>query len=129
MKRYFEAPAKESWRRRFAPAVLVLGLLGALKLTYDATPREQAVQLHLTDDLRANVDGVKLTYLEDGEPVFGSEQRFYQGAPPILRSEPALAPGQYQLEIELSQRSGGVQHVRRDVTVPVDGALRIRLGE
>ena len=129
MKRYFEAPAKESWRRRFAPAVLVLGLLGALKLTYDVAPREQAVQLHLTDGLRANVEGVKLTYLEDGEAVSGSEQRFGQGAPPILRSEPSLAPGQYQLDIELSQRSGQVTRVRREVTVPMDGALRIRLGE
>jgi hypothetical protein len=129
MKRYFEAPAFGSWRRRFAPALLVLGLLGVLKLTYDKAPREQTVQLHVSDDLRANLQGVKLTYLEDGEAVSGSELHFGQGAPSVVRSVPSLAPGRYQLDIELSERTGAITRLRRDVVVPTDGALRIRLGE
>lgn len=129
MKRYFEAPTKGTFRRRLAPLLLVLGLLGALKLTYDVAPREQSVQLHLPDALRADLRGVRLTYLEDGEAVSGSEQRFPQEAPAVLRSAPSLAPGTYQLDIELSRRGGSVTRVRRDVTVPTEGALRIRLGE
>jgi hypothetical protein len=129
MKRYFEAPAKHSWRRRFAPMLLALGLLGAMKLTYDVTPREQSVHLHVPDDLRATLQGVKLTYLEDGEAVTGSEQRFPEAAPTVVRSAPSLAPGRYQLDIELSQRTGAITRLRRDVTVPTEGALRIRLGE
>lgn len=139
MKRYFEAPENGDpseraaanrhggWRRRFAPALLVLGLLGALKLTYDVAPREQAVQLHVPDDLRATLKGVKLTYLEDGEAVSGSEQHFLDGAPAVVRSAPSLAPGRYQLDIELSQRTGAITHVRREVTVPSEGTLRIGL--
>ena len=129
MKRYFEAPAKHAWRRRAAPILLALGLLGATKLTYDVTPREQSVQLHVPDGLRATLQGVKLTYLEDGEAVTGSEQRFVEAAPAVVRSAPSLAPGRYQLDIELSKRTGAVTRLRRDVTVPTEGALRIRLAE
>ena len=127
MKRYFEAPAFGSWRRRFAPALLVLGLLGALKLTYDKAPREQTVQLHVSDDLRANLQGVRLTYLEGGEAVTGFEQHFVEGAPAILHSAPLLAPGRYQLDIELSQHGGATTRLRRTMTVPTAGTLRIRL--
>lgn len=128
MKRYFEAPPKGSFRRRIAPLLLVLGLLGALKLTYDVAPREQSVQLHLPDALRADLQGVRLTYMEDGEAVSGSEQRFQDEAPAVLHSAPQLSPGTYQLDIELARRGGSITRVRRDVTVPTEGTLRIRLG-
>jgi hypothetical protein len=140
MKRYFEAVTKgflshhaagspRGWRRRFAPLLLVLGLLGASKLTYDASPREQAVLLQVPEELRANLQGVRLTYLEDGEAVTGSEQRFSDGAPAFVRSVPLLSPGLYQLDIELSQRDGATRRLRRDVPVPTAGTLRIRLDE
>jgi hypothetical protein len=129
MKRYFEAPPKGLFRRRLAPLLLVLGLLAALKLTYDVAPREQSVQVLLPDALRADLQGVRLTYLEDGEAVSGSEQRFPQDAPLVLRSRPTLSPGTYQLDIELSRRGGAVTRVRRAVTVPTEGSLRIHLGE
>jgi hypothetical protein len=129
MKRYFEAPTKGSFRRRLAPLLLVLGLLAALKLTYDVAPREQSVQVYLPYALRADLQGVRLTYLEDGEAVSGSDQRFPREAPEVVRSRPSLAPGTYQLDIELSRRGGSVTRVQRDVTVPTEGSLRIRLDE
>jgi hypothetical protein len=129
MKRYFEAATKQGWRRRIAPAVLIAGLLFAFKLTYDEAPREQSVQVHLSTPLRANLAGVRLTYLEDGEAITGSEQRFLDGAPAVVRSTPSLSPGKYQLDIELSEQTGAVTHHRREVVVPSDGTLRIHLDE
>lgn len=129
MKRYFEGEGKASWRRRFAPALLVLGLLGASKLTYDAAPREQPVHVHLPDQVRANLQGARLTYLEDGVEVSGSEQRFQDGAPAILHSAPSLSPGHYQLQIELSERNGAVRRLQHELIVPTEGAIRIRFSE
>ena len=109
--------------------LLVLGLLGAGKLTYDETPREQRVQLDLPEGLRANLTGVRLTYMEDNEAILGTEQRFLDGAPTRVHSAPTLAPGDYRLDIELSQRDGRVTRLRRKVTVPTEGTLRIRCDE
>jgi hypothetical protein len=129
MNAYFKAPFKESLRRRLAMPLLVLGLLGAGKLTYDETPREQAVQLDLPEGLRANLEGVRLTYMEDDELIFGTEQRFTNGAPASVRTAPTLAPGAYRLEVELAQRGGAVTRMRRTITVPSEGTLHIRCDE
>jgi hypothetical protein len=129
MNAYFKVPFKESLRRRLAMPLLVLGLLGAGKLTYDETPREQPVQLDLPDAMRANLEGVRLTYMEDDEAILGTEQRFAEGAPRSLRSAPTLAPGDYRLEIELARRDGAVTRLRRTITVPSEGTLHIRCDE
>jgi hypothetical protein len=127
MTQYFKDSPNGAGRRRIAPAVLLLGLLGAAKLTYDAAPREQPVQLHLHHDLRANLGAIRLTYLEDNEPISGTEQRFKQPPPEVLRSAPSLAPGRYELDIELSDLKGQVTHLRRSVTVPTEGTVQIRV--
>jgi hypothetical protein len=129
MNGYFKAPFKESLRRRLAMPLLVLGLLGAGKLTYDETPREQPVQLDLPERLRANLEGVRLTYMEDEEAILGTEHRFAEGAPSSLRSAPTLPPGDYRLDIELAMRGGMVTRLRRTVTVPTEGTLHIRCDE
>jgi hypothetical protein len=127
MTQYFKDTPNGAWRRRIAPAVLVLGLLGAAKVTYDAAPREQTILLHLHDDLRANLGSIRLTYLEDDEPLSGAEQRFTQRPPAVVESTPSLSPGRYELDIELSDLKGQVTHLRRSVTVPSEGALRIQI--
>lgn len=127
MTQYFKDDPRGTWRRRAAPALLLLGLLGAAKLTYDAAPREQPIHLHLHDDLRANLGGIRLTYLEDNEAISGTEQHFDSLPPEVLTSAPSLSPGRYELDIELSDLKGQVTHVRRAVTVPTEGALQIRV--
>jgi len=129
MNRYFTALRKPAFRRRIAPIALLLGLAGAAKLTFDASPREQSIQLQLDERLRADLSAIRLTYLEDEEPISGTEQRFEGSVPAVVTSAPSLAPGTYHLEIELADRSGKVTHQRRSVTVPSEGSLRIRLGE
>lgn len=127
MNRYFTALRKADWRRRIAPIALLLGLVAAAKLTFDASPREQPIQLQLGEPLRANLSAIRLTYLEDNEAVSGSEQRFEGEAPAVLTSAPTLPPGEYHLDIELADRTGKVTRTRRTVTVPSEGSLRIRL--
>src|ERR1044071_449018 len=88
MTQYFKEATASARRRRIASAVLLVGLLGAAKITYDAAPREQSIHLHLPDDLRANLGGIRLTYLEDNEAISGTEQRFTSRPPGVLTSAP-----------------------------------------
>src|SRR5690349_4312730 len=115
MNGYFKAPIKESLRgsrlglgastrRRLAMPLLVLGLSAAGKLTYDETPREQPVQLDLPEAVRADLAGVRLTYMEDDEAILGTEHRFNEPAPPRVHSTPSLPPGDYRLDVELAHR-------------------------
>jgi hypothetical protein len=106
--------------------LLVLGLLAAGKLTYDETPREQPVQLDLPEALRADLAGVRLTYMEDDEAIVGTEHRFNEAAPPRLHSAPSLPPGDYRLDIELAHRGGAVTRLSRRVRVPSEGTVHIR---
>lgn len=138
MNGYFKAPLKESllgsrpgrgasMRRRLAMPLLALGLLAAGKLTYDETPREQPVQLDLPDALRADLTGVRLTYMEDNEAILGTDQRFSEQAPRSLRSAPSLPPGDYRLAIELAHRGGEVTRLERKLHVPSEGTVHIRV--
>ena|SRR5688572_2812640 len=127
MTQYFKDAPASARRRRIASVALLLGLLGAAKITYDAAPREQSIHLHLPDDLRANLGGIRLTYMEDNEAISGTEQRFKSPPPPVLTSAPTLSPGDYDLDIELSDLKGQVTHLRRHVTVPTEGSLKIRV--
>jgi len=127
MNAYFKPSLKESLRRRLAMPLLALGLLGAGKLTYDEAPREQPVQLDLAESLRTHLEGVRLTYMEDDEAILGTEQHFGNTVPSSLRSTPSLAPGDYQVEIELAYKGGTSKRVRRSLTVPTAGTLHLRL--
>jgi hypothetical protein len=127
MTQYFKEAPASARRRRIASGVLLLGLLGAAKITYDAAPREQSIHLHLPADLRANLGGIRLTYLEDNEAISGIAQRFTGRAPEVLTCAPSLSPGDYELDIELSDLKGQVTHQRHRVTVPTEGSLRIRV--
>lgn len=127
MTQYFKDTPASARRRRLASGVLLVGLLGAAKITYDAAPREQSIHLVLHEDLRTNLGGIRLTYLEGNEAVSGTEQRFKNRPPQILTSAPSLSPGHYELDIELSDLKGQVTHVRHRVTVPTEGSVRIRV--
>ena len=114
-------------RRRLAMPLLALGLLAAGKVTYDETPREQPVQLDLPEALRADLTGVRLTYMEDDEAILGTDQRFGGQAPRSVRSAPSLPPGDYRLAIELAHRGGEITRLERKLHVPSEGTVHIRV--
>jgi len=122
MRRYFPADR----RRRIAPLFLVVGAFTVGKLAYEEVPRGQDVCFILPD---SGVSAVKVTYSADQELYGGIERRFPEGAPRELFHTPSLSPGEYQLSIELTSDSGRITRMTRSLTVPSEGAARIRLTE
>lgn len=120
MLRYF--PPQH--RRRLAPLLLMAGLFVGGKLAYDEVPRDQPLRFLLP---ARGVRSVKVTYLSEQDVYAGIEQRYPNGSPRELHHTPSLAPGQYELAIELTDHDGGVRHVARSLHVPSEGDLRIRL--
>lgn len=120
MLRYF--PARQ--RRRFAPLLLMAGLFVGGKLAYDEVPRDQSLRFLLPE---RGVRSVRVTYLFEAEVYAAIEQRYPNGSPREFTHTPSLAPGQYELAIELTDQDGGVRQVGRSLRVPAEGDLRIRL--
>lgn len=111
-------------RRRFAPLVLLLGFALVGKLAYDELPRDEELRFELPN---ANVAALRVIYSQGDELYGGFEQHFPRGAPALVSHTPQLAPGRYQLAIELSDRAGKIARLTRSIEVPSVGALRIPL--
>ena len=122
MLRYF--PAER--RRRLAPLFLVIGLFTVGKLAYDEVPRGQDVRFVLPSE---GVQAVRVMYTSRDEFYGGIERRFPEGSPREIVHTPSLSPGTYDLAIELTGGDGQVTRLRRSLTVPAEGATRIRLTE
>lgn len=120
MLRYF--PARQ--RRRFAPLLLMAGLFVGGKLAYDEVPRDQPLRFLLPE---RGVRSVKVTYLSEEDVYAAIEQRYPNASPREFTHTPSLAPGQYELAIELIDQAGRVRHLARSLRVPAEGDLRIRL--
>ena len=120
MLRYF--PPER--RRRFAPVILLLGLLIVGKLAHDEMPRDQELTFVLPS---ANIEALRVTYSAGDELYGGIERRFPHGAPALLSHTPSLPPGRYQLSVEMMERDGGVTRLDRSIDVPFEGSLRVPL--
>ena len=117
---------KPELRRRLAPLMLVLGLLVMGKLAHEEVPRDQDVELLLSKP-QQDASSVRIAYAHDGEDVSYVELRYEGGAPARVRHRPSLRPGLYDVQIDLGYRDGRVEHVKRDFSVPTEGAVRLRL--
>lgn len=121
MLRYF--PPER--RRRLAPLFLVLGLVIVGKLAHDEMPQDQ----QLTYALPSSVQSLRVTYSDGDALIAGFERQFPTGAPAFLSHVPSLAPGRYQLAVELVSADGGVTRLDRSIDVPSEGDLRVSLKE
>ena len=122
MLRYFP-PEK---RRRLAPLILVAGMFVVGKLAYEEIPRGQDVRFILPE---SGVQTLRVTYSAQEELMGGIERRFPHGSPRELTHSPSLSPGRYDVSIELTTDAGQVTRLTRTLTVPSEGAARIRLTE
>lgn len=95
------------------------------KLAHEEVPRNQEVRLVLSGEERA-ATSVSFVYSQDGEQVSGVELHFAAGVPEQVVHTPKLRPGIYDLGIRLGYRDGHVEHAARSLTVPSEGAARIR---
>jgi hypothetical protein len=120
MLRYF--PIEQ--RRRFAPLVLLLGVLLVGKLAYDEMPREEQLRFELPSP---NVSALRVIYSSGEEQYGGFERHFPDGAPALVTHSPSLSPGRYELTIELSDQAGKIDRLTRSIEVPSSGVLKIPL--
>jgi hypothetical protein len=120
MLRYF--PAEK--RRRFAPLVLLVGLLLVGKLAYDEMPRDESLRFELPGP---NVAVLRVFYSAGDDFYGGFERRFPSGSPELVTHSPQLAPGRYELAIELDDASGKTTRLHRSIEVPAAGVLKIPL--
>jgi len=122
MLRYFSAEK----RRRLAPVVLVVGACLLGKLAHDDFPRDEELKFELPGP---TVAAMRVTYRSDGDVYGGFEQHFPENAAPrSVRHTASLAPGHYELGIDLTDVEGKTTHVERAVEVPSDGLVTIPLG-
>jgi hypothetical protein len=118
--------SKDRRGRRWASILLFAGLALAWKLGADGAPREQEVRVVLAPEQRA-ARSVRLTYALEGEEITGVIEEFPGGAPALFVHTPALAPGVYDLSIDLGYRDGRVEHVAKTLTVPSEEVIRVQL--
>jgi len=101
-------------RRRLAPLALVGGVLLVAGPLLDATPRSTSIRLKLAEPQQIRL--VTLSVLDAGEPVLGLRLTYAQGAPDRIREELELAPGHYELRVDVTRAP------RRDGTADIGDA-------
>ncbi|AUX43096.1 hypothetical protein SOCE26_045370 [Sorangium cellulosum] len=118
-----EPVERPPWTRRFAPLLLIAGVLLGGRILFSEVPEEREVELRL--DEAATVVQLDVTWTDrssgDGDaaatPVHGSTWRFAEGtAPRSVVSKVRLPDGRYDLEIAVD-RSGGRDTTHRAVTL------------
>jgi hypothetical protein len=113
-------------RRLWASFLLFAGLAVVWKLGLAGAPHEQEVRLVLAPEQR-EARSVRLTYTTEGEEITGLLAQYPDGAPALVVHTPSLAPGVYDLSIDLGYRDGRVEHLAKTLTVPSEEAIRIPL--
>jgi|GEM_PF-3265167 len=93
-------------RRRLAPLVLVGGVMLVAGPLLDATPRATSIRLKLAEPQQIRL--VTLSVLDAGEPVLGLRLLYQQGAPDRISEELELAPGHYELRVDVTRARHGV---------------------
>ena len=112
-------------RKRLSPLILVLAAVVIGSVIIDALPREVSIRYELGPD-HALVTDARIVYLIDGEEVKGVRFHYDRGAPEQVPHQVELSPGRYVVQVSL--RGPGLQRdLRRSLTVPADGVVRIAL--
>jgi hypothetical protein len=115
-------------RRRLARLVLGLGLIYSARLLWPSWPHETELEFELGPD-HAQVVELRVAYLHQGEELHGVSFGFPSGAPALVRHKLSLPPGKLVLSCELRARDGGARRLTRTLTAPVEGVVRIPLGQ
>jgi hypothetical protein len=120
------APPRRSLPRRFAPLILVAGVIASAFILIPRLPRERRVELRLED--ASTIVGVQIDWLASSrrapspevtkeDPVQGASWRFAEGsAPPSVTAKVRLPDGPYDLEIVV-ERVGRADVVHRSITL------------
>jgi hypothetical protein len=116
-----------SFAHRFAPLILVAGVVAAAAIVIPRVPRERQVELRFED--AATIVGVHLDWVAstgrsasaaarpESEALQGTTWRFSAGAAPsFVATTVRLPDGSYDLEI-LVERVGRTDAVRRSLTL------------
>ncbi|WP_437683128.1 hypothetical protein [Sorangium sp. So ce131] len=118
-----EQAERPPWTRRFAPLLLIAGVLLAGRTLFREVPEERELELRL--DEASTIVQLDVTWTDrssgDGDPaaapVHGSTWRFAEGtAPRSVFSKVRLPDGRYDLEIAVD-RTRGRDTTHRAVTL------------
>lgn len=110
-------------RRRLARVVLVVGIAAVAVHVLRTAPREVTVDVRF-GAAHAGLRGATFTYSRAGEVVRTATFRYAAGAPDSQRHVVRLAPGTYDLAVELDLASG----VRRSLHIfQAGGADAVRI--
>lgn len=115
-------------RRRWAPALAIVGALVVGRELMDGTPREVDVELPLGPE-HADVRRVDVSYLESDELVHHVSLRYPEGAPESLRHTVELAPGSYVVAVDLEHEGGATESREGRLEAPAEGRVRVHLRE
>ncbi|HVY49559.1 MAG TPA: hypothetical protein VHB21_26885, partial [Minicystis sp.] len=108
-----DAPRGLARLRRFAPVVLVAGVVASGALVLPKLPKSRDVELRVADP--ETVTAVEVAWAEDGSPIQGASWRFEPGhAPRTLSSTLKVPDGRYDVDISV-RRSTEEQTSRRSV--------------
>ena len=119
-------PPRRSLAQRFAPLILVSGVIASAFILIPRLPRERRVELRLED--ASTIVGVQVDWLAssrralapdaaEADPVQGASWHFSEGAaPPSVIAKVHLPDGPYDLEIVV-ERIGRTDIVHRAITL------------
>lgn len=115
-------------RRRLAPLVLIGGVVLVAGPLLDTAPRSTNIRLKLSEPQQ--VRSVTLSVLDAGEPIVGLHLAYEQGAPDRINEELDLAPGHYEVRIDITRAgapSDSPDTAVRRLDVPSDGTVLLDL--
>ena len=111
-------------RQKFAPVVLVLGVLAIVSTLQQGSPQDAKIAVTLTAPEK--IQSVRIAYTQDGEEIATSTQTFAHGAPPRIYHKASLAPGRYDVRFDIVRDVGGETKWHR-LDVPQPGTTMIDL--
>lgn len=114
--------------RRSISMLLVLGgfwIIGSR--LWGAAPREISLVYELGPEHRALTEA-RVGYRRDGEEVQSARFTYPEGAPPAVRHQVSLPPGNYEIVADLIRGREGRSFVR-PLEVPAEGVVHVRFFE
>ena len=115
-------------RKRWAPALAIVGALVVGREVLGGAPREVEVELPLGPE-HGEVRRVEVSYLESDELVHHVSLRYPEGAPEALRHTVELAPGRYVVAVDLVHEGGATESREGRLEAPAEGRVRVHLRE